>query len=529
MNENNHQIDQWPHFCRKAMVAALGVALVSLPLTQVARAATAQGADSVAVSADGSNTEVGPQINLIIGKATILRLPKGTTDVLNAGAGCGARKTQPVAVKDDVSGGKRTVQIEDALNDDCVVDQKLLNPTELYLLGKKVGSTNIILWNKSGQSTMINVTVGMDSATLQAKLMQLLPGEKNIKVSSAADHLVLSGTVTSAMKIDKALAIAEAFVGGKKENIINMLTVSSQQQVMLEVTMAEVSKDILDKLGAAMTGSAETGGLSWGLATGFINIQQGVTGLGGGLVTITDGQNKIAINAEKDDGVVKVLAEPHIMAISGQEGSFLAGGTLFIPVTQSAGGVGATSAVTLEEKDFGIGLKFTPTVLEGDLINLKVAPEVSEPNPDGTQINSPGLRQDVLPSFFVRRASTTVQLHDGQSFAIAGLMKNNVKEIIKRVPGLGDLPIIGALFRSANFQSSKTELLFVITPRLVKPLKPNYALPTDNFEPPNSLEFFGKGLLEKGSDKEGTPVAAPDKAAKEQPAPQSDSSGYEMK
>jgi len=206
-----------------------------------------------------------------------------------------------------------------------------------------------------------------------------------------------------------------------------------------------------------------------------------------------------------NDGLVRILAEPNIMAISGQEASFLAGGKIFIPVARDNNQTGGTT-ITLEEKEFGVGLKFKPTVLEGGRIHLKVAPEVSELNAQGNPFTTVGGVTSVLPSFTVRRAETTLQLHDGQSFMIAGLVKNDVAESVNRIPGLGELPIIGALFRSSEFQKDKTELMFVITPRLVKPLPPDYALPTDAFVEPSRAEFFLGGKME------GTPPPAPSKS-----------------
>jgi pilus assembly protein CpaC len=215
--------------------------------------------------------------------------------------------------------------------------------------------------------------------------------------------------------------------------------------------------------------------------------------------------DRLQIDAQKDDGLVKTLAEPTIMAISGQEASFLAGGKIFIPVARDNNQTGGTT-ITLEEKEFGVGVKFKPTVLEGGRIHLKVAPEVSELNAQGNPFTTIGGVTSVIPSFTVRRAETTLQLHDGQSFMIAGLVKNDVAESVNRIPGLGEIPILGALFRSSEFQKDKTELMFVITPRLVKPLPPDYALPTDAFVEPSRVEYFLGGKME------GTPPPAPSKS-----------------
>lgn len=200
------------------------------------------------------------------------------------------------------------------------------------------------------------------------------------------------------------------------------------------------------------------------------------------------------LNMQKTDGLVKVLAEPTVMAISGQTGSFLAGGKIFIPVTQDSG-VGGARTVTLEEKEFGVSVKFTPTVLGNGRINLRVRPEVSELNSTGIQISAGGVNA-VLPSFTSRKAETTVQLMDGQSFAIGGLIKNNTTTNVKAFPFLGELPVVGALFRSTEFQTDRSELVFVITPRLVKALPPGYRLPTDAYVPPTRSELILGGKVE---------------------------------
>jgi pilus assembly protein CpaC len=192
-------------------------------------------------------------------------------------------------------------------------------------------------------------------------------------------------------------------------------------------------------------------------------------------------------------GLVKILAEPNIMAISGQEGKFLAGGIVFLPVPQTLGTGG--TVITLQQQQFGVGIKFTPTVLSGGKINLKVAPEVSEVNPVGISISANNSTQ-ILPAINTRQASTTVQLYDGQSFAIGGLIKNNVVEVISAFPWLANIPVLGALFRSSSFQNDRSELLIVVTPRIVKPLDTNPALPTDKYIQPSQSEFFLEGRME---------------------------------
>jgi pilus assembly protein CpaC len=245
---------------------------------------------------------------------------------------------------------------------------------------------------------------------------------------------------------------------------------------------------------------------------------------GAGSLGAAKGNDSLTIDAQKDDTLVKILAEPTIMAISGQEGAFLAGGKIFIPVPQA--GAGGTT-ITLEEKEFGVGLRFTPTVLEGGRINLQVTPEVSEVSATGTTV-SVGGSISILPSITTRRASTTVQLHDGQTFAIGGLIKNNITETVNAFPILGEIPILGALFRSSEFQNDRTELMFVVTPRLVKPLPPDYMLPTDAFIEPTRTGFFLGGKLEGTPTTESQPAAAP-ASGTNTAKPPSGPSGFEMK
>ena len=256
---------------------------------------------------------------------------------------------------------------------------------------------------------------------------------------------------------------------------------------MLEVKVAEVSKTLIDKLGVGVQGTPQSGAITTSILSNFL-----VGNLAGKLSVTRASGSGVYLDAEKKDSLVKVLAEPNVMAISGQEGSFLAGGKILIPVAQDALG-----RITLEEKEFGVGLRFTPTVLSGGRINLRVSPEVSELSREGVGIgNGTTQARAILPLITTRRASTTVQLSDGQSFAIGGLIKNNATANVKAFPILGELPILGALFRSTDFQKDKTELVFVVTPRLVKPLPAPAQLPTDGLREPTRKELFIDGKLE---------------------------------
>ncbi len=437
-------------------------------------------------------------MTLPIGKSTLLKLPEPVTN--------------------------RT------LGNPAVAQAMMVSPETLYLLGVEIGATNMIVQGKSGRCSAIDVVVTMDPSALQSALRELMPDEKDIRISAAADSLILSGVVSDTLVASRVHDLALAYVrrpasvsagaqqegmaattsgslpGGSPANlaiqqlrVINLLQVAAAQQVMLEVKVAEVSKALVDKLGVKVAGGPMIGSVNYTILSSFLT-----SGLGGAIGATRASGSGVELSAEKKDSLVKVLAEPNVMAISGQEGSFLAGGKILIPVAQDALG-----RVTLEEKEFGVGLKFTPTVLAGGRINLRVAPEVSELSREGVSISSgtatsttgiggTGTVQSVsiLPLITTRRASTTVQLADGQSFAIGGLIKNNTTSNIRAFPILGELPILGALFRSTDFQNDKTELVFVVTPRLVKPLPADAKLPTDGYRDPNRKELFIDGKLE---------------------------------
>jgi pilus assembly protein CpaC len=268
--------------------------------------------------------------------------------------------------------------------------------------------------------------------------------------------------------------------------------------VMLEVKIAEVSKTLLDKFGidfARMFTAAD------GLTSKVISGIFGGAAATFGKTNQANGVNSLllGVNAQKKDGLVRVLAEPNIMALSGQSASFNSGGKIFIPVahTRDIGG----STITLEEKPFGVSLKFSPTVLEGDRVNLKLVSEVSELAQTGSPFTTTGGVTSILPSLTSRNIDTTVQLRDGQSFAVAGLIRNNITETLSRFPVLGELPILGALFRSTEFQKDQTELIFIVTPRLVKPAAALPA-PTDYHGEP------GRAAITLLGRAEGKPAAA---------------------
>jgi pilus assembly protein CpaC len=465
---------------------------------------------------------VAPTAQVMLGKSSVIPLAAPVTRIVASGQHGAPAQGKPAA--------------GDAADVGSVADVEvlLLSPTDLFLLGKKAGATNIILQDASGVCYLRDIVVAIDPAMLQAKLGELMPEENGIVVKSAENAIVLTGKVADTTKLDEAMRVANAYAGGKR--VVNLLRVTSPQQVMLEVKIAEVSKTMLDKFGidfARMFTSAD--GLSsrvisgifggapallgqFGNAAGAAAVGNVAEVLVGGpsaaararLVASGSGATLFGVDAQKKDGLVRVLAEPNIMAISGQSASFLSGGKIFIPVAQARDSGGTT--MTLEEKEFGVGLKFTPTVLEGTRFNLKLVSEVSELAQTGSPFTTVGGVTSVLPSITTRKIDTTVQLNDGQSFAIAGLIRNNVTQTLSRFPGLGEVPILGALFRSTEFQKDQTELIFIVTPRLVKPAAA-LALPTDKHVEPGRDDMLLKGKTEGEAAPPAAAVAAAETAA----------------
>jgi pilus assembly protein CpaC len=437
-------------------------------------------------------------VSVTLGKSTVVRLEAPVARMLVGGnPGTRAGRPAPSAGQVPQSAAASAMGLApapapaptqggaDGVSD---VDITLLSPTELFVLGRRSGSMNVVLQSANGQCHIKDIIVTVDPQTLQAKLAELMPEETGIKVRGAENAIVLTGQVSDAMKLDDVMSLATSYGDGKK--VVNMLRITTPQQVMLEVKIAEVSKSLLDKIGSSVGINRSSGGgtYSYSLLSSFLS---GGAAL---LEAIKIGRTAVSLDAQKDDGVVRVLAEPNIMAISGQQASFLSGGKIYIPVAQTNNN--GTPTIALEEKEFGIVVKFTPTVLNGSRVNLKMVSEVSDLSQTGSPFTTVNNVTSVLPSLTVRRADTTVQLNDGQSFVIAGLIKNNVTETVKRFPGLGEIPVIGTLARSSEFQNDQTELLFVITPRLVQPLAELPRLPTDNHLVPTRAERYFNGSLE---------------------------------
>ena len=374
-----------------------------------------------------------------------------------------------------------------------IADISTLSDRSIYVLGKTPGRTTLTLFNADGQLiTNVEVQVTTDIAEFKERLNQILPGEK-IEVRTANDGIVLSGTASSTQRLARALDLAERYAPGR---VSNLMSVGGTQQVMLKVRFAEMQRSVSKNLSASLAidgtnDAVETGTWLQGTNTlgSAVTVRDGT--VGAGLLGFTTGSLQIGILLEalESKGVVRTLAEPNLTALSGQEAKFLAGGEYPVPVSDDG-------TITVEYKPFGVEMRFTPTVVDGDLINLQINASVS--SIDGTvSQESQGIQ---LAAFKRRETSTTVEMRDGESFAIAGLLQDDFRDVSGQVPWLGDIPVLGALFRSAEYERGQSELVIIVTPHLVSPTRGEaLALPTDRVRLPTEAELFLFGEVGKAA------------------------------
>jgi len=372
-----------------------------------------------------------------------------------------------------------------------IADISTLSDRTIYVLGKAPGRTTLTLLGPDGRLiTNVEVQVAPDIAEFKERLQQILPGEK-IEVRTANDGIVLSGVVSSIIALDRALDLANRYA---PERVSNLMSVGGTQQVMLKVRFAEMARSVSKSLSSSL---AVQGGTSLGVVgeTGTWLAGENAIGSPVAVAPETEGalslgfsagglEFAILLEALESKGVVRTLAEPNLTALSGQEASFLAGGEFPIPV------IGSDGAVTIEYKPFGVELKFTPRVVDGDIINLEMKAAVS--GVDSTvSFNNGGIS---VAAFRRRETATTVEMRDGESFAIAGLLQDDFQDLAGQVPWLGDIPILGALFRSASYERNQSELVIIVTPHLVTPIRGEaLALPTDRIKPPTEADLFLRG------------------------------------
>jgi pilus assembly protein CpaC len=395
-----------------------------------------------------------------------------------------------------------------ASGDEKVATVRLVSSKQAYVTGAASGVTNITLWQGEDKvAAAYNVEVAPDVSRVKEKIQHLFPEEKGLRISATNDSLTLAGSVSGTAVLTQVLAMAEAYAGEKK--VINAVQVSGGHQVMLEVRVAEMQRSLTKNLTIDLMGMGKNGTIFTSLLGNLGSISAFTGAPNSSALTLNFAPNTNALfhiaggnvsvsgflQALKDDGLAKVLAEPTLMAVSGQTATFLAGGEYPVPIPQGLG------AVAIEYKPYGVALSFTPTVLDDNRISMKVAPEVSELDPS-TAVVIAGV---TVPGLTKRSVSTVIELGDGQSFAIAGLLSDNIKESIGKYPYLGDVPVLGALFRSSQFQRNETELIVLVTPHLVKPLDVrNQPLPTDRYVEPSDTDFFLRGLLQ-GCEKASPP------------------------
>ncbi len=376
----------------------------------------------------------------------------------------------------------------------AIADIASLSDRSIYVLGKTPGATTLTIFDQDGRLVAnVDVRVSPDIAEFKERLAEILPNEP-IEVRTANDGIVLSGRVSGSRKVDRALELAERYAPGK---VTNLMMVGGSQQVMLQVRFAEMQRSVAKSLGSSVgidngiaTNSVALGSGSFGVTTGGVSssaASSGAIGIGFGIGGLAV---NVLIEALESKGMARTLAEPNIVAISGQSASFLAGGEYPVPVQ----GDNDSNSITVTYRPFGVELNFLPTVIDGDLINLELETTVSSIDKDTSFTSATGLS---IAAFKVRRASTTVEMRDGQSFAIAGLLQDDFSDLSGQVPWLGDVPILGALFRSAEFQRRQTELVIIVTPHLVTPTSTNaLALPTDRMRIPTEAELFLTGRTE---------------------------------
>jgi pilus assembly protein CpaC len=359
-----------------------------------------------------------------------------------------------------------------------IADISTLSDRSIYVLGKAPGRTTLTVLGADGALIAnIEVHVAPDIAEFRERLRQILPNEP-IEVRTANDGIVLSGVVSSIGRLDAALQLAERYA---PERVSNLMTVGGTQQVMLKVRFSEVNRDVSQRLGS-----------SFAVGNSFAQLPRGASQVdGAGTLTtrfsVGSLQFQVLLEALETNGLARTLSEPNLTALSGQEARFLAGGELPIPVPGDEG------RVTIEYRPFGVELIFTPRVLDGDVINLMLNASVSDIDPSV----STAIAGVPVPGFRTRRTSTTVELRDGESFAIAGLLQDDFFGNNRQVPWLSQLPVLGALFRSTDFRRNQSELVIFVTAHLVTPTRGEaLVMPTDRVRLPTEADIFLRGRLQ---------------------------------
>jgi pilus assembly protein CpaC len=396
-----------------------------------------------------------------------------------------------------------------------IADVQVRSSTQLYVFGKASGETTVYATGANGKVVYAaNVRVGTNAGSVGEMLRLAMP-EANIQATPMNNLVLLTGTVAQPNDVEEAQRLVQAYVGDGTQ-VVSRLRSATPLQVMLKVKIAEVSRSLVKQIGVNLLTRDSTGGFQFGIGQGNAgtfgsaasgdtaaipkSFNIGTTGTTLGLAGKLLGLDILStLDLSENDGLVTTLAEPTLTALSGETASFLAGGEFPIPVSQSLG------SVTIEYKQYGVGLAFTPIVLGDGRISMRVRPEVSELSNEG----SIRLNGFDVPALTTRRAETTVELGSGQSFMIAGLLRNANTNNIEKAPFLGDLPILGALFRSTKYRRAETELVIVVTPYLVRPVSNQLALPTDGFRAPASGDMVLEGQSYRGVSGPAATAPAP--------------------
>jgi len=458
-----------------------------------------------------------------------------TRAALAATALAGLAFAQPAAAQVSIAQGVHAGQLEVPVNksqvlktdrayakaligNPAIADIIPIGDTSLYVLGKANGTTSLTLYDRANRLiAVLDVVVGPDVITLKRQLGEIMAGD-DISARISNDSVVLEGVVSSAVTADRAVQLAETYAPGK---VVNLLSIGSAQQVMLEVRFSEVKRSALKQIGVNWDVLSDEGKLA-GVSGGGSSLTPGADGVGvlkHGAITDSFGiisrafrglgENfNVTLDALEKKGAITTLAEPTLVALSGETASFLAGGEFPVPTVQggSSGGQGGNTAISVEWKPFGVSLGFTPTVLADGVINMVVQPEVSSIDPTASIV----VNNLTIPGLQTRRAKTVVELRDGESFALAGLIRKDFQDTIRQVPFLGSLPIIGALFRSTGFQHEETELVIIVTPRLVRPVRAgSFKAPTDRVGPPNEADLLLNGRTDTGVPPSAAPFVQP--------------------
>lgn len=397
---------------------------------------------------------------------------------------------QPMTYEVTVAAGKSQVlQLPIPYSDLMVADPKIadvmpLTDRSVYVIGNAMGSTGLSIYGPGRHMiAAVNVVVSVDLESFKSRLHDILPEERDVAARAAGESLVLSGTVSSPAALEQIMTLANTYAPTK---VVNMMSVEGVQQVMLNVRFVEMERTAAKNLNFNVQ---TTGSNSAAVNTGQATLN--TFGTIAGFFHIGNADVSMTLDALETKGLVKTLAEPNLTTMSGETASFLAGGEFPIPLASSSGALGGAPTISIEFKQFGISLGFTPTILKDGLINLVVNPEVS--SIDNTiSVSTAGVN---VPGLKVRRAHATIELRDGESFTIAGLLSDNYQNNINQFPYVGDVPVLGALFRSHDFQRDQTELVIVVTPHLVVPRRGYIATPADHFVPPSDYELFLMGNL----------------------------------